>query len=94
MPEKTETSHEPTADELVHAEGGELHHPGDIEGETHGSDDHGEADGHDDHAHPGEALGPVDTARWGAFAVGVAAGLLVAICLILTVAIIGSGPVA
>lgn len=90
MAGKTETHHEPTADELDHAKDGELHHPGDIAGEAHGADDHGEDHGHDDHAHGSEALGPVDTARWGAFVVGVGAGLLVAVCLVLTVAVIGA----
>jgi ABC-type nickel/cobalt efflux system permease component RcnA len=87
---KIETSHEPTPDELAHAETGELHHPGDIAGEVHGTDDHGETHGHDDHAHAEEALGPVDAARWGAFALGLAAGLLVALCLVLTIAVIGT----
>jgi hypothetical protein len=87
---RTQPSHEPTPDELAHAETGELHHPGDIAGEDHGPDDHGETHGHDDHAHPEEALGPVDSARWGAFVVGIAAGLLVALCLVLTTSVIGS----
>jgi hypothetical protein len=43
-------------------------------------DDHGETDGHDDHAHGSEALGPVDVQAWGAFAVGIALGLIVAVC--------------
>jgi hypothetical protein len=87
---QTQTSHEPTPDELEHAETGELHHPGDIAGEEHGTDDHGDAHGHDDHAHAGEALGPVDTAAWGAFLVGIGAGLLVALCLVLTISVIGA----
>jgi hypothetical protein len=91
MPDETETHHEPSPDEIEHAERGELHHPGDLAGEAHGADDHGEGHGHDDHAHAEDALGPVDTARWGAFALGVGAGLVVAICLILTVAVIGAG---
>ena len=87
----TQSSHEPGPDELSHATtNGESHHPGDIAGEPHGPDDHGETDGHDDHAHPGEALGPVDTAMWGAFAVGIAAALLVVLCLVLTLSVIGS----
>ena len=93
MSTKTETSHEPTTDELAHAEGSERHHPGDIAGEAHGADDHGGSHGHDDHAHAVDELGPVDTAAWGAFAIGIAAGLLVALCLVLTVAVIGSTPV-
>ena len=53
----------------------------------HGSmDDHGEAHGHDDHAHGGAgggALGPVDTAAWGAGLLGILLGLVVAISLAL-----------
>ena len=90
MAKKTQTSHEPTPDEQAHAPSGELHHPGDIAGEDHGPDDHGETHGHDDHAHAEEALGPVDTARWGAFLVGIAAGLLVVICLVMTIYVIGA----
>jgi hypothetical protein len=90
MANDTQTSHEPTADELEHAPHGELHHPGDIAGEPHGADDHGETHGHDDHAHGAEALGPVDVAAWGAFAVGIAAGLVVAVCLVLTLYVIGA----
>ncbi|TMF41301.1 MAG: hypothetical protein E6I26_01150 [Chloroflexi bacterium] len=89
MPDPTPTSHEPTTAELSQADA-ESHHPGDIAGEAHGPDDHGTTHGHDDHAHPGEALGPVDTAMWGAFAVGIAAGLLVVLCLVLTLSVIGS----
>ncbi len=45
----------------------------------HGTGDHGEDHGHDDHAHAdGEALGCVDVTAWGAGAVGIAAGLIVA----------------
>ena len=45
----------------------------------HGTGDHGEDHGHDDHAHgEGEELGPLDTAAWGAGALGIAAGLVVA----------------
>jgi len=65
-------------------------HPGDAAGEAHGPDDHGMTHGQDDHAHPGEALGPVDTAMWGAFAVGIAAAMLVVLCLVLTLSVIGS----
>ena len=80
---QTETHHEPTEDELAHAGTDRGHHPGDIGDEAHGPDDHGDADGHDDHAHPGEVLGPVDVQAWGALALGVAAGLLVAFCLVI-----------
>jgi hypothetical protein len=81
----TQPSHEPTPDELAHADSDRGHHPGDVVGEAHGLDDHGETHGHDDHAHgDGDALGPVDVERWGALALGLAAGLLVAVCLLIT----------
>lgn len=60
------------------------HQPGDIDAEPHGPDDHGETDGHDDHAHGSEALGPIDTTRWGAFVGGILLGLVVAVCLVVT----------
>ena len=47
-------------------------------------DDHDETDSHDDHAHGSEALGPVDVQAWGAFAVGIALGLIVAACVALS----------
>ena len=45
--------------------------------------DHGEAHGHDDHAHGDEAmaLGPINVVAWGAAALGIAAGLAVALVL-------------
>jgi hypothetical protein len=64
-----ESSHDPS----------ELHHPGDVEDEPHGPADHGEDHGHDDHAHGADALGPVDMRLWGAFAAGIALGLVVAV---------------
>lgn len=47
----------------------------------HGApDDHGGDHGHDDHAHADDApLGPVDLFAWGAGALGIAAGLAVAL---------------
>ncbi len=46
----------------------------------HGADDHG----HDDHAHgDGDTLGPLDPMAWGAGALGIALGLVVAFCLVL-----------
>jgi hypothetical protein len=81
----TQTSHEATSDELAHAGSDRGHHPGDVVNEAHGLDDHGDTHGHDDHAHgDGDALGPVDVQRWGALALGVAAGLLVAASLVIT----------
>jgi hypothetical protein len=61
-----------------------LHHPGDVADESHGPDDHGETDGHDDHAHGGEVLGPIDVQAWGALALGVGAGLLVVLGLLIS----------
>jgi len=86
---KTKRSHAPSPDELEHgaADGG-LHHPGDVVDEVHGPDDHGETHGHDDHAHAAEALGPVDVQAWGALAIGVAAGLLIALCLVITTSVV------
>jgi hypothetical protein len=56
-------------------------HAGDAMVGPHGSpDDHGDGHGHDDHAHSdGEALGPLDLQAWGAGALGIAAGLAVAL---------------
>ncbi len=46
----------------------------------HQTDDHGDEHGHDDHGHVEAPLGPIDVAAWGAGALGVALGVLVAIC--------------
>ena len=82
---KSKTTHEPSPDELAHADADHgLHHPGDLADEAHGTGDHGETHGHDDHAHGEEALGPVDVQAWGALALGVGAGLLVVLCLVIT----------
>ena len=81
---KTKTGHEPSPDELEHGAADRGHHPGDLADEAHGPDDHGETHGHDDHAHAGEALGPIDVQAWGAFAIGIGAGLLVVLCLVIS----------
>ena len=82
---KSQTSHEPSPDDGVHGPAGrDGHRPGDVADEPHGVADHGEDHGHDDHAHGSEALGPVDVRAWAALGVGVAAGLLVAVCLVIT----------
>lgn len=48
----------------------------------HGTADHGDDHGHDDHAHgEGEVLGPVNTLAWGAGAIGIIGGLLLAFLL-------------
>ena len=50
----------------------------------HATSDHDDAHGHDDHAHgAGEELGPIDTMAWGAGALGVLLGLVVAACFVL-----------
>ena len=86
---KTETSQEPSPDELAHATDDHgQQHPGDVAGEVHGADDHGEDHGHDDHAHGSDALGPVDVQAWGALALGVAAGLAIVVCLVLTTSVL------
>lgn len=46
----------------------------------HDLDDHGGDHGHDDHAHAEEALGPIDVAAWGAGALGLVIGVVVALC--------------
>ena len=48
--------------------------------EHHRTDDHGDDHGHDDHAHGEEPLGPIDVAAWGAGALGILLGALVAFC--------------
>ena len=50
----------------------------------HATDDHGGDHGHDDHAHEGDdgTLGPIDVYAWGAGALGVAIGAVIAICLV------------
>lgn len=50
----------------------------------HATSDHGDDLGHDDHAHDtDEVLGPIDTLAWGAGALGVLLGLVVAACFVL-----------
>jgi hypothetical protein len=45
-------------------------------------------DHHDEHAHAGEVLGPVDVQAWGALAIGVAAGLLIVLCLVIATSLV------
>ena len=47
-------------------------------------DDHGGDHGHDDHGHEADTLGPVDGLAWGAGAVGILLGLVVAACFALS----------
>ena len=90
MSGETETSHEPTPDELARTQDAEAERPGHVAGEAPGADDHGDVQAHDDHAHGEEAIGPIDRAAWGAFALGVAAGLVVALCLVITTTLLAS----
>ncbi len=46
----------------------------------HATDDQGEDHGLDDHGRDTEPLGPIDVAAWGAGALGLMLGLIVAIC--------------
>ncbi len=46
----------------------------------HPADDHGDAHGHDVHADGEEPLGPIDIAAWGAGALGVVIGVVIAAC--------------
>ena len=55
-------------------------HDSDALAGPHGADDHGADHGHDDHGHgDGDVLGPVDVLAWGAGALGILAGLVVAL---------------
>ena len=70
----------------THSEAPQDRHASDAMAGPHGSmDDHGETHGHDDHAHGGAmAAGPIDTAAWGAGALGILVGLVVAVALALS----------
>jgi hypothetical protein len=75
----------------MHAMSGtETHHEPDPTGPDgeHGHDRGGHGDGgHGDHGH-GDELGPVDVQAWGALGFGVAAGLLIVLCLVLTTSVL------
>jgi hypothetical protein len=43
----------------------------------------------DDQGHGSDVLGPVDVEAWGAVLIGVAAGLVIVLCLVLTTSILG-----
>lgn len=58
----------------------------------HAPDDHGGDHGHDDHAHgDGATLGPVDVKAWGAGALGILLGLVVAFCFVLATSGVPAG---
>lgn len=48
--------------------------------------DHSDDHAHDDHAHDEEPLGPIDLAAWGAGALGIVIGVIVALCFALATA--------
>ena len=56
----------------------------------HRTDDHGDDHGHDDHAHGEEPLGPIDVAAWGAGALGIVIGVVMAACFALSTGVIGT----
>jgi len=74
----TQTSHEPTAGEPA------AHATDQHAAVGHGGDAHGDEHGH------GAALGPIDLAAWGALLLGIAAGLVVAVCLFVTTVLLKS----
>ncbi len=49
-------------------------------------DPHGDDHGHGGHGSDEEPLGPIDVAAWGAGVLGVAIGLVVALCFVLATA--------
>lgn len=57
----------------------------------HATDDHGDDHGHGDHAHGDETLGPVDVTAWGAGALGVLLGLIVAFGFVLATSGVRAG---
>lgn len=61
----------------------DAHGVGPHESATDHGGDHGGDHGHGDHAHGSEALGPLDPMAWGAGALGIALGLVVAFCMVL-----------
>jgi hypothetical protein len=63
-----------------------------VAGDHHATTDHGTDGGHDDHGHADEwEPGPIDVAAWGAAALGVALGLVVAACFALATAAVQAG---
>jgi hypothetical protein len=70
-----------------HTDSGAPGHDGAVE--HHRTDDHGGDHGHDDHAHGEDALGPIDVAAWGAGALGIAFGVVVAFCFAMATGYLG-----
>lgn len=76
----TQTSHEPDPRELEHVAAQSDDHVG----AAHVTGHDAVKAGHDEHGHGSETLGPVDVRAWGALALGIAAGLVVVLCLLIT----------
>jgi hypothetical protein len=64
-------------------------HAGASGADHHVATDHGDAHGHDDHGHGEAALGPIDTAAWGAGILGVGIAVVMAICLAMATSGVG-----
>ena len=63
-----------------------------VAGDHHATTDNGTDGGHDDHGHADEwEPGPIDVTAWGAGALGVLAGLIVAACFALATAAVRAG---
>jgi len=63
-----------------------------VAGDHHATTDHGTDGGHDDHGHADEwEPGPIDVTAWGAGALGVGLGLVVAACFALATAAVQAG---
>ena len=76
--------HDPAADS-TEAAGTETHHEPHGAAMPHGAADDITDQGEDEHGMP--ALGPVDVEAWLAAALGVALGLVVALCLVIAVSL-------
>ncbi len=67
-------------------------HDAAVVGDHHAATDHGTDGGHDDHGLADEwEPGPIDVAAWGAGALGVVLGLVVAACFALATAAVQAG---
>jgi hypothetical protein len=76
--------HDPAV-ENAEAAGTETHHEPNGAAMPHGAADHTSDHGEGEHGMP--ALGPVDVESWLAAALGVALGLVVALCLVIAVSL-------
>jgi hypothetical protein len=77
--------------DMPHATDAPGHDPA-VGGDHHTTTDHGSDHGHDDHGLADEwEPGPIDIAAWGAGALGVGLGLVVAACFALATAAVQAG---